>query len=274
MGFDTETPWPGVLVQHHDGCPARYGAPCTCGGTGFRARIDDPHQAGPTFGPTFATPDQASTWRREQQHAFAAWHAAGGGGGVTVSDVVDEFLNTALAGDADDERGTELADLRWSLRALKGIDAADPRVRIGQLPIAALDARELRALVDRLESAGLPAQHTRSMVDALRSLLRFAAYRGLVPARAAELLAFGGPGEVPTTATMPVAQQPTMPPRPPLQPTHGWAPSPPAPAPALGDPSRPAATPATIPDEVIWMILKIVALVFALIALVLVAESV
>jgi hypothetical protein len=273
MGFDTTTPWPGVLAHHDDRCPTRHGGSCTCGTTGYRARIDDPLHEGPVLGPVFATPDEARAWRREQQLALDAWHAASGTG-ATVGDVIDEFLEAARVGGAVDVRGrpypeSELGDLRWSLRALEGVDAADPRCHLGELPITALDASELRALIERLDTAGLSVRRTRAVIDSLRALLRFAAYRGLVSANAPDLLAFGDPGEA-LKAVPPVAAAPTEP----AAPAAGAVPTPTAQPQAPTLPVPQAHLPGTIPDEVIWMILKMVTIVFALIALVLVAESV
>jgi hypothetical protein len=340
MGYDTNTTWPGVLAHHAESCPRREGGRCTCGVTGYRARVDDPLQDEPVLGPIFPTVNEADRWRREQQAATDAWHAVTGGG-ETVSDVIDAFLDGISAGHAVDERGAprppeELTELRWSLRALQGVEAADGHGLLGDLPIARLDAAELRALVARLDAAGLSHRRTRSVIGALRALLRFAAHRGLVPPSAAEMLVFGGPDEPlpppapapepapptgmaailagpPTVAsangngTGPAAAVPTPYPAP--TPTPYPAPPPyPTPAPyatpapgafdtpyatpapgMLATPMPPTTTPVApllppaapataangaIPDEVIWLILKIVALVFALIALVLVAESV
>ncbi|MDX6716438.1 MAG: hypothetical protein QOH30_2996 [Baekduia sp.] len=294
MGFDTKTPWPGVLAHHDDSCATRHGGACTCGVTGFRARIEDPLHEGPILGPVFATPDEARAWRTDQQLALDAWHAASDAG-PTVSDVIDEFLEAARVGGAVDARGhpypeSELGDLRWSLRALEGVDSTDPRSHLGELQIAALDAGELRALIDRLDAAGLSARRARSVIGAVRALLRYAAYRGLVPPSAPDLLAFGDPGETvnPLAPLAPVAPVPPVAPAPPApptawetpmqvpMPTTGSMPTPSMPSmptlPTLGSPTP--RTPGMIPDDVIWMVLKIVTIVFALIALVLVAESV
>jgi hypothetical protein len=251
----------------------------------------------------------------------------------SVSSVVDQFLDAAANGRARDARGHsygehDVADLRWSLRALEGVRTGAARTPLGELRIAELDGSELRALVERLDGAGLSHRRTRSVVGALRALLRFAAERRLVPASAADLLTFGGPDEqtplgqtpLPQAAATQTPQATPLPPPapgptpdpwatqgyPPAPPdpwaTQGYPPEPPDPwatqgyAPAPPDPwatqgyapaPDPWATQATqgyppatrspsgaIPDEVIWLILKIVALVFALIALVLVAESV
>ena len=283
MGFDTKTPWPGVLAHHDDGCPTRHGGGCTCGGTGFRARIEDPLHEGPILGPVFSTPEEARAWRTDQQLALDAWHAATDAG-PTVSDVIDDFLEAARVGGAVDARGrpypeSELGELRWSLRALEGVDSTDPRSHLGELQITALDAAELRALIDRLDTAGLSSRRARSVIGAVRALLRFAAYRGLVPPSAPDLLAFGEPGE---TMQPPAPMVPVTPMAAPMAPTDGWETPLQVPvvrttaamptATGQGMP-QPAST-GTIPDEVIWMVLKIVTIVFALIALVLVAESV
>jgi hypothetical protein len=296
MGYDTQTTWPGVLAHHADGCPQRTGGRCTCGITGYRARVDDPLQDEPVLGPIFPTVNEADRWRREQQAASDAWHAVTGGG-ETVGSVIEAFLDGIASGRAVDERGLprppeELGELTWALRALQGVEAAGAHGPLGALPIGALDNTELKALIARLDAAGLSPRRTRSVLGALRALLRFAAHRGLVPPSAPDVLSLGGPQDAPPPATptgMAAILAGPPPPSftgPPPTPAYGAPPAyagPPTyeltpPGYGVAPPTGgiPAAPPpaGAIPDEVIWMILKVVAIVFALIALVLAAESI
>jgi hypothetical protein len=276
-GYDLGGPWPGMLTHHSDACPARLGRPCTCGPLGYRASIDDTERQEPVLGPVLHTVEEALAWQREQQTAMHAFDAATGpmdGHGAqnpvsaprpvethgyqaaaqpnTVAAVVDEFLEAARAGEVLDPGGRpydadEFRDVQWSLRGYVSSE-------LGAMRIAELNGAALRAFVDHLDAAGLAQARTRSVVRALRALLRYAAQRGMVPWSTPDLLLFGDADEQPYA------------PRLDARPITAVAP---ATAPAPG-----SASSGFVSDEVIWLILKIVTLVFALIALVLVAESV
>jgi hypothetical protein len=283
-GYDLGGPWPGMLTHHSDACPARLGRPCTCGPMGYRASVDDAEHQEPVIGPVLRTVEEALAWQREQQtamHAFDAaarsvdGHRAEAPGPSpdsnavwsarpvethgyqvaaepnTVAAVVDEFLDAARAGEATDPSGRpfdadEFRDLRWSLRGYVSSE-------LGAMRIAELNGATLRAFVGQMDAAGLAPARTRSVVSGLRALLRYAAERGMVPWATADQLSFGDPDELPYEAH-PSARLQTA--------------AVPATQPA------PSASSGFVSDEVIWLILKIVTLVFALIALVLVAESV
>jgi hypothetical protein len=170
----------------------------------------------------------------------------------TVAAVVEDFLDAARSGAAAGPGGhpydaDQVRDMRWSLRGYVTSE-------IGTMPIGDLSGPALRAFVGDLDAAGFAETRTRAVVRALRALLLYAAERGMVPRSTADQLLFGDAEELSGAA-----------------PTETQA----------VDAVAPAAAPAPgtigsgfVSDEVIWMILKIVTLVFALIALVLVAESV
>jgi hypothetical protein len=284
-GYDLGGPWPGMLTHHSDACPARLGRPCTCGPMGYRASVDDAEHQEPVIGPVLRTVEEALAWQREQQtamHAFEAAARSEDGHGAeapgpspdgsavwsarpvethgyqvaaqpnTVAAVVDEFLEAARAGEVTDPSGRpfdadELRDLRWSLRGYVTSE-------LGAMRIAELNGATLRAFVGQLDAAGLAQARTRSVVSGLRALLHYAAERGMVPWSTPDQLSFGDADELayasplstrPQTVALPATQT-----------------------------APPAAPSGFVSDEVIWLILKIVTLVFALIALVLVAESV
>jgi hypothetical protein len=244
MSYELETRWPGVLAQHADDCPARDGGPCDCGPLGYRAAVTDRRDRRSVLGPPVGTPERAGEWRREQEAAMEAWEEASANGD-TVDEVIAEFLDAARSGRARDTDGEPydpdaLNDLRW---ALQGHVSAE----LGSMPIADVRGTELRRLVRRLDERGLPAARMRSIVAAARALLRHAARRGLVAWSAADTLVLGEDDGAPRRASV-ARPQPAV-----------------AAVPAV---------PGMVPDQVIWMVLKIVSIVFALIALVLVAESV
>jgi hypothetical protein len=270
MTYDLGTQWPGVLSHHDDTCPARDGRPCTCGPLGYRGIVEDPERAAPVLGPPVGTVEGARAWTGEHETAMESWRAASTRGD-TVDEVVTDFLDAAGAGRTVDQQGQPydpeaLDELRWSLQ---GHVASE----LGAMRIADVRGTELRRLVRRLDASGLSAARTRVVVAAARALLRYAAQRGMVSWSAADTLVLGD--EEGTARATGGASRP-MPVVPGPQPTRtmsALATESAAPSPGYApDPMTPI--PGFVPDAVIWMILKIVALVFALIALVLVAESV
>lgn len=173
-----------------------------------------------------------------------AWEEASADGD-TVDEVIAEFLDAARSGRARDVDGEPydpdtLGDLRW---ALQGHVSSE----LGYMRIGDVRGTELRRLVRRLDDRGMPAARTRAIIAAARAMLRHAARRGLVSWSAADTLVLGDDDapvrRAPAPHTQPVVQA----------------------APQM---------PGMVPDAVIWMMLKVVTVVFALIALVLVAESV
>jgi hypothetical protein len=274
--YDLGAPWPGLLIHHRADCPARDGFPCTCGPLGYRATIRSSEQEMPVVGPVLPTVEQAQAWKAEQEVAMDAFTAAAPRAD-TVAEVIDDFIDDARNGRALDAEGQpyesdSLRDLRWSLRGYVGSELGS--MRLGQLRGA-----DLRAFIGRLDAAGLSQARTKSVAAALRALLRYAADNGIVARSAADPLLFGDTDELPhatramTTSDLP--QIPRTPPPMPMQTGPNYIHPPwPDPSHMTLAPPRPAAQQGTVPDEVIWLVLKIVAIVFALIALVLVAESV
>jgi hypothetical protein len=129
--------------------------------------------------------------------------------------------------------------------------------------ISDVNGAELRRLVRRLDERGLSAARTRSVVAAMRALLRYAAQRGMIPWSAADTLILGDedpqrPAPMPTRHSVVVQQAPPTP--------NGTQ--------SFDSVGTRLVPPGMVPDEVIWLVLKIVAISFALIALVLAAESV
>jgi hypothetical protein len=268
VSYDLPTEWRGVLAHHADNCPARYGRPCTCGPLGYRGSVEDPDRTAPIVGPPVGTVEGAQAWASEHEVAMESWRAASAQGD-TVDELIADFLEAAASGQAVDQHGRPyepdaLDDMRWSLQ---GYVAGE----LGQMRIADVRGTELRRLVSRLDAGGLSAARTRLVVSSARALLRYAAQRGLVSWSAADTLVLGeedgGPRHGATasqTAPIMTAPQPMIAPQPMTvsQPT------------LVAEPGLAAAPAGYVPDTVIWLILKIVAIVFALIALVLVAESV
>lgn len=268
MAYDLTTADPTVLTHHADDCPAGLREPCTCGPLGFRAVVLDADGGQPTLGPVVDTEAAARSWREEQHVASAAWRSATmaptptptpasasvppppgparDAGPMRVDDLIDEFLEDVADGHVLDDRGRPLgADalqrLRW---ALGGHVSAE----LGALPVAQLRASHARELADRLARGGQPPERVRPVVVALVGLLRYAAERELVAGHTAEAFL--------SVHEMPALERP-------MTRSYSTVPA-----------TEPAAAGGAVSDEVIWLILKVVAICFALIALVLAAESV
>ena len=154
----------------------------------------------------------------------------------TVAAAIDDFLEA----EADRVSATQLRALRW---ALEGHVAP----ALGEEPLREVRRRQLQALLVRLERDGLPATRVETIADALRELYRYAEEAGLVEFSPAQSLVVVG-DELPPEPRRPAAARRL---------------------------AVPAAVPqGLVPDQAIWLILKVATVVFVLIALILVAESV
>jgi hypothetical protein len=254
MAYTWRTRWPGIVGQHADRCGVRDGRDCDCGPLGYRASVEDPESGEPVLSPTLETLNEARAWRHEQREAFEAWQAASEER-PSVDAVTEDLLAAAARGSARDQYGRRfdtdgLRGLRWAL-------TGHVHEELGSMAIAEVRTRHVQALVDRLDAGGLSQRRVDAVVHALRTLFTYAQERGLVQSSPAEAVAM--PDEEPSgavavertaTVTAPVAEMP-----------HTAA-----------DPV--AHRVGMIPEQVIWTCLKAVTLMFVLIALVLVAESV
>jgi hypothetical protein len=254
MAYTWRTKWPGIVAVHADHCRAREGAECTCGPVGYRSSVEDPESGAPVLSPTLETLGEARAWRHEQREAFDAWSASSDERPTVVA-VTEELLAAAARGSARDPYGRRfdpdgLRALQW---ALKG----HVHEELGSMAIAEVRTRHVQALVDRLDAGGLSQRRVDAVVHALRSLFSYAQERELVASSPAEALALAD--EEPAPEMMPTAASPA-----PATATGLSAAAPPVAPPTFG----------MVPDHVIWTCLKAVTLMFVLIALVLVAESV
>jgi hypothetical protein len=238
------------MAQHADHCRARDGGECTCGPLGYRASVEDPETGEPVLSPVLETLAEARAWRHEQSEAFEAWRASSDER-PTVDSVIEELLAAAARGSARDRYGRRfdgdgLRGLRWAL-------TGHVHEELGSMAIAEVRTRHVQALIDRLDAGGLSQRRVDAVVHALRSLFAYARERDLVESSPAEAVAL--PDEEPVPAAVPAVATAT------------------AGAEAAGAPVA-SPTVAMIPEQVIWSCLKAVTLMFVLIALVLVAESV
>jgi hypothetical protein len=168
---------------------------------------------------------------------------------TTVSTLIDRFLDAAEDGEARNGDGRpysdeELAEREWALSGY--VDG-----HLGELDVGAVRGRHVFRLIDELEDAGMPRARLRSVVGAVRELFDYATDLDLVranPATYVSLPADDRPRRrLPETAEMPAPAASRL-------------------GAGFGD--------NLVSEQTIWMLVKIVTLVFICIALVLVAESV
>src|SRR4051795_3313358 len=248
MSYTWRTKSPGIVGVHADRCPVREGGECTCGPAGYRASVEDPESGEPVLSPTLETLAEARAWRHEQQEAFDAWRASSEER-PTVDSVIEDLLAAAARGSARDRYGRRFD--AEGLRALRWALSGHVHEELGSMAIAEVRTRHVQALVDRLDAGGLSQRRVDAVVHALRSLFAYAQERDLVESSPAEAVAL--PDEEPTPLAVPV------------------------PATAAVEAAGAAVAPPTVamvPEQVIWTCLKAVTLMFILIALILVAESV
>jgi site-specific recombinase XerD len=169
-----------------------------------------------------------------------------------VSALIDMFLDAAEAGEARGRDGRpysddELAEFEWAFAGYVEGQFAD-------LNASAVRGRHIFRLIDELEDAGMPRSRLRSVVTAVRELFDYAAEIDLVQVNPATYVSLP-PDERRTRTRLRETLETRMPP-------------------ASPDASGGAFTGSVISERAIWMSVKMVALIFICIALVLVAESV
>jgi hypothetical protein len=312
--YDWATQWPGVMARHADRCPFSDGEMCTCGPLGYIATIADPDTGARVSSPLLETAAEARAWRSEQEWAVDPRRAAASNGNghgpqialdpwdrepeitsaisghesrrrraaapeptmqaprhapaprprhrepprrareeyeMPVSALIERFLDAAEDGEARGEDGRpfsdeELAEFEWALTGYVGS-------RFGDLAAGSVRGRHVFQLIDELEDAGMPRSRLRSVVDALRAMFNYATDLGLVRMNPATYVAMPGDDRRPRAR---LAE--TLETRAPRAARDAGG--------SFGD--------NLISERTIWMLVKIVALVFICIALVLVAESV
>jgi hypothetical protein len=262
MAYDWRTEVPGIFARHADDCPRRDGGLCICGPLGYRASVVDPESGRRSLSPEFETVAEAQAWQRDQHESVKASNGVPVSG-AELGAVIDEFLQDAEDGRARDRNGNAYAPER--LRQLRGslsyVDSA-----LGSANLEDIRRRHVQAMVDQLGGAGVTTDRVTSITAALRSLYAYAIQRDLVGYSPVVELSLPGPDELgpsdngaghalPTdTLSGVMAQQvPRVEEERELQ----------------------RYTPTAMPmEQVMWWAVKVVVLLFALIALVLVAESV
>jgi site-specific recombinase XerC len=164
---------------------------------------------------------------------------------VSLSTATDEFLRSAADGLTRDPSG-----MRYSSQALEELRIAlrgHVAEELGDIPLGALRRWQVQAFVNELAGSGLAPRRLRAILAALRALTRYAREQGLLDEDPTQgVIVPTEDGHQPRTFTT-TDQLETV---------------------------QPAPTSPMIPDAALWQLMKVVTVVFILIALVLAAESI
>jgi hypothetical protein len=261
MAYDWRTEVPGIFARHADDCPRRDGGLCICGPLGYRASVVDPESGRRSLSPEFETVAEAQAWQRDQHESVKASNGVPLNG-AELGAVIDEFLQDAEDGRARDRNGNPYSPER--LRQLRGslsyVDSA-----LGSANLEDIRRRHVQAMVDQLGSAGVTTDRVTSITAAMRSLYAYAIQRDLVGYSPVVELSLPGPDELEPSENGAVHGMPNDT----LSGVVVRAQR------AEEEPELQGDTPTAMPmEQVMWWAVKVVVLLFALIALVLVAESV
>lgn len=261
MAYDWRTEVPGIFARHADNCPRRDGGVCICGPLGYRASVVDPDTGRRSLSPEFETVAEAQAWQRDQHESVQASNGVPSSG-AELGAVIDEFLQDAEDGRARDRNGNPYSPER--LRQLRGslsyVDSA-----LGSTNLEDIRRRHVQAMVDQLGNAGVTTDRVTSITSSLRSLYAYAIRRDLVGYSPVVELSLPGPDELEPSGNGAVYALPND--------TLSGVVARAERVEAEPEPQR--FTPTAMPmEQVMWWAVKVVVLLFALIALVLVAESV
>jgi len=164
---------------------------------------------------------------------------------ISLSTATDEFLRSAADGLTRDPSG-----MRYSSQALEELRIAlrgHVAEELGDIPLAALRRWQVQAFVNELAGSGLAPRRLRAILAALRALTRYARQQGLLDEDPTQgVIVPTEDGQEPRTFTT-TDQLATV-------------------QPGAGGPM--------IPDAALWQLMKVVTVVFVLIAIVLAAESI
>jgi hypothetical protein len=245
-----EYDWPGdrrgVVGVHAETCGIRDGEPCGCGPLGYRASARDPQGGGRLVSPLLESEAAAASWlrtrTREPTRSRPRLQLAAP---THVREVSDRFLAAAADGRVRDPSGRRYSDAALDeLRvALQGHVAEE----LGDLPLGSLRRWQVQGFVNELSDSGLSPHRLHAIVAALRALAQFAREEGLIETSPLDGVSVPA-GEDRDPRPFTTTDQLTA--------------------------VTPAAAGQFIPDQMLWQLLKIVTVVFVLIALVLAAESI
>jgi hypothetical protein len=267
MAYDWRTATPGVFALHSDDCEAHIGRPCTCGPRGYRGRAKDAGTGMSVLSPVFATEAEALSWRREHESAFVPPNSVTpppapapgpepASHDIQLAIVIQDFLAAAEDARALDPYGRPYSPA--ALNELQWILSGQVANALGSMPVRAVRRRQLQALLEDLQRDGLAPERVNTVIDALSALYDYAVDLRLIESNPVDTLPI--PAVTPGMTAAP--SDPASP---------GAAPS------ADGRAARSGVRVGAgnvIPDHLFLWVLNGLVILFLLIALVLVAESV
>jgi hypothetical protein len=305
--YDWSTKLPGVYSRHSGKCPIRNGKKCTCGPRGYRATALGSETNMRIVSPTVESLPEALDWQRRQQAEQEGSSAVGDRSELGA--LIEEFIEAAEDGVARDTHGQPFTQV--GLRELRGgLSYVDSE--LGGIAVQDVRRRHIQKMVTQLQASGLATERVAWVIDSLNALYSYAIRHDVVDFSPVVELSLqesdnGSPYNLrtPPPFTAPGAARtppPFMAPRangtPPsfTAPGPAWTPPPYAPPgfvsgempqphlngtsgffPAMsgGSATAPDANyDATMQERWLWWTVRIIVIVFVLIALVLVAESV
>jgi hypothetical protein len=291
--YDWITELPGVYARHSGKCPVRHGRPCTCGPRGYRATAGGPDTNSRVDSPTFKALPEVLEWQRGQLRERGGWPSVGDRSDLGT--LIEAFIEAAEDGVARDANGQPFTQA--GVRELRGgLSYVDSE--LGDIAVQDVRRRHIQRMVTQLQASGLAAERIAWVIDSLNALYSYAIRRDLVdfsPVVELDVLQVdnGSAHDLRTppqftasgdTQTPPMAPRATGTPpsfTPPgvlsagmpqshLNGTSGFLPG-------ISGGSMTATDAnydATMQERWLWWTVRIIVIVFVLIALVLVAESV
>jgi hypothetical protein len=305
--YDWSTKLPGVYSRHPGSCPIRNGKKCTCGPRGYRATARGSEANLRVISPTFESLPDALDWQRRQQGEQEGSSSVGDR--IEVGTLIEEFIEAAEDGAARDPHGQPITQV--GLRELRGgLSYVDSE--LGGIAVQDVRRRHIQRMVTQLQASGLAAERIAWVIDSLNALYSYAIRHDVVDFSPVVELSLqesdnGSPYDLRTPPPFTAPGAPRTPPpftaprangTPPsfTVPGAAWTPPPYAPPgfvsgelpqqhpngtsgffPTMsgGSATAPDANyDATMQERWLWWTVRIIVIVFVLIALVLVAESV
>lgn len=205
---ESKTRWPGVRARHSAGCRYRNGgARCSCGPSGYIARVTDPRTGAKRSSGVRRTPSEAINWRNDALNAIRNGQAVSAPAG-TFADVALELLAGLRNGTVKTKHGRNYKpqsrrDIENALRVWVLTHDA-----IASRPIDEVRRSHVQAVVDAMVREGLSGSRIRAVRNAIAVAYRFARSRydvEVVPTAGVELpglderpRGWGTPGRMPS----------------------------------------------------------------------------
>jgi integrase len=209
---ESRTRWEGVRARHSATCRYRRGGSrCSCGPSGYIARVTDPRTGGKRSSGVRRTPAEAINWRNDTLKAIRAGEELAAERG-TFADIAHELIDALAAGTVKTRGGRS-----YKPQARRDIENALrvwvlPRDAIAAKAVTAVRRSDVQALVDHMAAEGLSGSRIRTVRDAIAVVYTYARTRydvetmptvGLaLPGRDERPRGWSAPGVMPTPAQL------------------------------------------------------------------------